>query len=467
MLVAYLEYVKHRGFHSCYIWACPPLKGDDYILYCHPEDQKTPKDDRLRQWYRDMLLLAQDRGIVVAQNNLFDEFFANPAKGPKDLPYFEGDYWVGEAENVIKVLDDEALGLRQGRTDKRQSASKKSKSKSKSKGGKSQKPKPALEEDGTRDPLMVRLGNNIEPMKDSFFVAYLQPKEVRDALWARYLNEQEMEEARKDPQHPKHQEAQGWRCPPDETEDDDETQESEFFDNRQAFLNLCQGNHYQYDTVRRAKHSSMMVLYHLYNPDAPKFLTNCSQCLKEIVTGRRHSCAACPDFHLCDACVAAAGPAPHAHPLQAVPVRAKEGAAGAKKAMTPEQREQRRRTIRLHMQLLLHTSGCRNAQCPSSNCHKMKELQKHLEHCPIKPQGGCPQCRKMFALLTFHSRMCRKTNCEVPRCAKLKENYRLLAQQQQEMDDRRRMAMNKSYRQRPDGAPGGPGGDASSSASGP
>jgi E1A/CREB-binding protein len=56
------------------------------------------------------------------------------------------------------------------------------------------------------------------------------------------------------------------------TEDPDPEVTNEHFDTRQAFLSLCQGNHYQFDQLRRAKHSSMMVLYHLHNPDAPRFV---------------------------------------------------------------------------------------------------------------------------------------------------------------------------------------------------
>ena len=89
---------------------------------------------------------------------------------------------------------------------------------------------------------------------------------------------------------------------PTDSKDKDEIMESEFFDTRQAFLSLCQGNHYQYDTLRRAKHSSMMVLYHLHNPTAPAFVVTCNMCHSDIDTGNGWRCETCADFDLCNTC---------------------------------------------------------------------------------------------------------------------------------------------------------------------
>jgi len=71
----------------------------------------------------------------------------------------------------------------------------------------------------------------------------------------------------------------------DINKDKDEIIESEFFDTRQAFLSLCQGNHYQFDTLRWAKHSSMMILYHLHHPTTPAFVSTCNVCHHDIETG--------------------------------------------------------------------------------------------------------------------------------------------------------------------------------------
>lgn len=102
---------------------------------------------------------------------------------------------------------------------------------------------------------------------------------------------------------------------PEDTKDKDEILESEFFDTRQAFLSLCQGNHYQYDTLRRAKHSSMMVLYHLHNPTAPAFVTTCNVCHLDIETGQGWRCETCPDYDVCNACYSKDGGIDHPHKL--------------------------------------------------------------------------------------------------------------------------------------------------------
>lgn len=102
---------------------------------------------------------------------------------------------------------------------------------------------------------------------------------------------------------------------PEDTKDKDEILESEFFDTRQAFLSLCQGNHYQYDTLRRAKHSSMMVLYHLHNPTAPAFVTTCTICHLDIEAGQGWRCEICPDYDVCNACYQKDGGIDHPHQL--------------------------------------------------------------------------------------------------------------------------------------------------------
>ena len=89
---------------------------------------------------------------------------------------------------------------------------------------------------------------------------------------------------------------------PTEIKDSDDILESEFFDTRQAFLSLCQGNHYQYDTLRRAKHSSMMILYHLHNPTVPAFATACAICQQELEPAQGWRCEACPDYEVCSVC---------------------------------------------------------------------------------------------------------------------------------------------------------------------
>ncbi|KAH6763618.1 histone acetyltransferase of the CBP family 12 [Perilla frutescens var. frutescens] len=458
ILIGYLEYCKKRGFTSCYIWACPPLKGEDYILYCHPEIQKTPKSDKLREWYLAMLRKAAKENIVVELTNLYDHFFVTTGEcrakvTASRLPYFDGDYWPGAAEDMIFQLQQEEDGRKQHK--------KGTLKKTITKRALKASGQTDLSGNASKDLLLMhKLGDTILQMKEDFIMVHLQHACTHCCILMasgnRWVCRQcksfqlcercyDVERKREDRErHPINQKDKHLLYPveitgvPDDTKDKDELLESEFFDTRQAFLSLCQGNHYQYDTLRRAKHSSMMVLYHLHNPTAPAFVTTCNVCHLDIETGQGWRCETCPDYDVCNACYSKDGGIDHPHKLTNHPSSDRD-------AQNKEARQLRVTQLRKMLDLLVHASQCRSAHCQYPNCRKVKGLFRHGMLCKVRASGGCVLCKKMWYLLQLHARACKESECNVPRCRDLKEHLRRL---QQQSDSRRRAAVMEMMRQR-------------------
>ncbi|KAL6626276.1 hypothetical protein ACP70R_030002 [Stipagrostis hirtigluma subsp. patula] len=328
----YLHYCKLRGFTSCCICACPPLISEDYILYCNPEFKDTQNPDKLHEWYISMLEKATKEEIVVEHTNLYDHFFITKGECKAKvtaarLPYFDSDYWPRATEDMIIQLHQEEDDLEtRGNTNKIIS------NRDFEAAGITD-----LSRNTSKDAmLMQKLGETIYPMKENFIVAHLQYScnrccalMVSGKRWVChqcinfcicekcYDAEQQLDRRCR---HPSNSRDTHTLQPVDivgvleDTKDRDGILENEFFDTRQAFLSLCQREQYQYDTLRRAKHSSMMVLYHLHNPWSPAFVTTCSLCYQDTETGYVWLCEVCPDFDVCNACYQSGG-ANHPHKL--------------------------------------------------------------------------------------------------------------------------------------------------------
>jgi E1A/CREB-binding protein len=72
--------------------------------------RRRPKDDRLRQWYIDMLVDCQKRGIVGLVTNMYDLYFANEKNDASVVPYMDGDYFPAQVENIIKDIEEGKVG---------------------------------------------------------------------------------------------------------------------------------------------------------------------------------------------------------------------------------------------------------------------------------------------------------------------------------------------------------------------
>ncbi|KAF6170471.1 hypothetical protein GIB67_036245, partial [Kingdonia uniflora] len=378
ILIGYLDYCKKRGFTSCFIWTCPPSKGDDFILYRHPEIQKTPKREKLREWYLAMVKKATSESIVVAVSNLYDQYFL--ARGESKvmatrLPYFDGDYWPSSAETIISDLKKEEAG------EDLKIKGKKTNSRTLKAMGYTD-----ASANSSKDiQLMVKLGKYIFRMKESFILIQLQFSCTRCCqvilFGKRWYCEQceefhlcdkcheeelNLEEYKRHPIKSKKKHVLSFvevNGVPLDTEDSDNNYENELFESRQTFLNICQRNNYQYDSLRRAKHSSMMILYDLHTQAAssPSILKNLEVRRREV--GERNNLK-----------------------------------------------------LTEWLDVVIHASQCRIPRCSYANCLKTKSQFKHFKDCKIRSSGGCIKCKTLWALLDYHARSCKRLECYVPRC---------------------------------------------------
>jgi E1A/CREB-binding protein len=118
------------------------------------------------------------------------------------------------------------------------------------------------------------------------------------------------------------------------------------FEQQRGLLNFCNGNHYQFNQLRRAMHTSIMVLRRLH-----KFVQQCVSCSRVSSFCHRIDCQTCPDFGQCQ-----------------------------ESQLTEAQRQEQQRHMQLHIQFLQCAATCNSPKCPSDNCIQMEvQLRQRRE----------------------------------------------------------------------------------------
>lgn len=412
-----------------HIWACPPSEGDDYIFHCHPSDQKIPKPKRLQEWYKKMLDKGIIERIVLDYKDIHKQAFEDNMKSPAELPYFEGDFWPNVMEESIKELDQEeeekrkqeeaaaaeaaaqaAMGQEEEEEtsqDGKKKGQKKHKNKNKNKSQQKNKSKSKSNAAGCND-LAQKIFATMEKHKDVFFVIRLHSAQSAVSL------------------------------PP--IQDPDPIMVCDLMDGRDAFLTLASERHLEFSSLRRAKYSTMVMMYELHNQGQDRFVYTCNHCKAHVET--RYHCQECDDFDLCTSCFKAEG---HNHKMIKLGLDLEDGSVSTEnKNLNPQ--EARKQSIQRCIQSLVHASQCRDANCRLPSCQKMKRVLAHTKSCKKKNNGGCAICKQLIALCCYHARNCKEQRCVVPYCFNIKQKLRQQEMQQrfqqQQLMKRRMQQMN-------------------------
>jgi len=202
----YLANARDRGFEHAHIWVAPPQPGDEYIFHCHPPDKvhgnRTMSMQKLREWYITLLDYAQADGIVSSYDDIQNE--VSHLTSIREFPLFEGDFFPDHVKTMLAPPAQPAAGP------------------------------PTLMRESSHA-LANSLKKKTHSMRKRFLVAKLTSTPGSGTHGAAAAADAA---------------AVGW----------DYELSDGLVDKRMDFLELCKERHWQFNEVRRAHYSSMMVL---------------------------------------------------------------------------------------------------------------------------------------------------------------------------------------------------------------
>jgi E1A/CREB-binding protein len=285
IMMAYFDHARKRGFERAHIWSCPPQKRISYVFWCRPPFQKTPSSDHLRRWYETLLKKSKEMGIVMSWTNMYERYFSTTSNknfemsdtnlsygtrrsmahvvdpidyewpSPELPPLFEGDFIPSELERIVSRMTEKVVNV-------------------------SFKARLKL-----RD-VFVQCRSAVQRLKNDLLVVDLNTSCANSRIG----------------------------CNPTRHIPTWCSGTSRLFGSRFKFHQLCSHNSYQFDSLRRAKHSTMMLVHHFFNSDIVQVNIFCSECSLLITHAVYWRCRQCTQYILCDLCYKHKG-AEHVHSM--------------------------------------------------------------------------------------------------------------------------------------------------------
>ena len=214
-------------------------------------------------------------------------------------------------------------------------------------------------------------------------------------------------------------------------------------DTRDAFLNFARDKHYEFSSLRRARFSTMALLYELHTSTTDKFTYNCNSCRQQCEI--RYHCTVCEDFDLCEKCYNTEPK--HEHKMErSVPSFVDVSQDGEHNSMNSNGKSvassqlQRQQSMQRCIEALLHAVNCRNANCVNRSCFRYKRVIQHTKECKGK-NSQCNVCKQVIFLCWYHAKTCMEQNCQVPFCTNLKTKIQKQRATSLQTDRRRMQAM--------------------------